>query len=181
MNTAFLLMINGWSGNPALDELMFLAAQWLIFPVFAGLAALMVVQVRRRELRPVLLSAATLVLAFVLGLAAAALHPERRPFQSHDVRLLFEHTLGQSFPSDHATAAFAAALAAVAFLSRRWGFVLLGAAVLIGFARVYAGVHYPGDILASAVVALIAVLLVEVADHLVPIGRSSTRTRARSR
>jgi undecaprenyl-diphosphatase len=48
----------------------------------------------------------------------------------------------------------------LAFLSRRVGFLLLAAAALIGFSRVYVGVHYPADILASLVVAALGVGLV---------------------
>lgn len=179
MNIYLLTTINGWSGNPGLDEVMFLAAKWLIFPVGAVLAVLVVLRLLRRDLRPVLLAGATLAIAFALSLGAAALIPEQRPFQQHSVRLLFEHAAGQSFPSDHATAAFGVALAVFAFLSRPWGTVLLVAAALIGFARVYAGVHYPVDIAGAALVALIAVLLVAAANHLVPITRSAPRTSTR--
>jgi undecaprenyl-diphosphatase len=40
---------------------------------------------------------------------------------------------------------------------RRWGAALLVAAALIGLARIWVGVHYPADILASLVIALAAV------------------------
>ena len=41
------------------------------------------------------------------------------------------------------------------FSSRPIGSALLAVAVLIGFARVYCGVHYPGDILGSLLVSLL--------------------------
>ncbi|MCU1588102.1 MAG: (type 2 phosphatidic acid phosphatase) family protein, partial [Frankiales bacterium] len=82
-----------------------------------------------------------------------------RPFQDHRLHQLIAHNPGQSFPSDHATAAFACAIAALLLLSRRWGVVLLALATAIGVARVAAGVHYPIDVLGSLVVAALGGLL----------------------
>ncbi len=55
-----------------------------------------------------------------------------------------------SFPSGHATVAFACAtVLALAVPRLRWPLYALAA--LIAFSRVYVGVHYPGDVLAGAV------------------------------
>jgi undecaprenyl-diphosphatase len=51
---------------------------------------------------------------------------------------------------------FAIAFGVLIFRSRPAGLALTGLAVLIGFARVRTGVHYPSDILAAAPVAAIA-------------------------
>ena len=60
-----------------------------------------------------------------------------------------------SFPSDHATAAFAIAFG-ILFVTRRTGWLFLAWAVLIGISRVLAGMHFPTDVLAGAVVGLAA-------------------------
>jgi undecaprenyl-diphosphatase len=80
------------------------------------------------------------------------------------------HASGQSFPSDHATAAFGLALATFALLSRRWGAALFVLALLIGFARVYVGIHYPGDIGGGLLAAVIGVGVVAL-----PYRRRTTR------
>jgi undecaprenyl-diphosphatase len=158
VNVELLRTINGWSGNGALDAVMKFAAQDLILLSFAVVAVLCARHLLARQIAPVGMVAAALVVAFGLGLVAAGLHPEARPFTTHPrLRQLIAHEPGQSFPSDHSTAAFALAFATVVFLSHRWGAVLVGAALLIGFSRVYGGVHYPGDILGSMIVAAIAV------------------------
>jgi undecaprenyl-diphosphatase len=159
VNYRIFSAVNGWSGNGVLDGLMKIAAKDLIFLAMLLVGALGIRAWRRRAWMQLAGAATTLAGAFLLGLAAAAVHPEVRPFQRHHVHLVLSHAPGQSFPSDHATAAFALAFAAALFLSRRWGLVLFGVAALIGFARVYDGVHYPGDILGSLVVAATAALL----------------------
>jgi membrane-associated phospholipid phosphatase len=64
-----------------------------------------------------------------------------------------------SFPSGHGTAAAALAASLVVLLwSTRWRWLAVGAGVLfavaVGLSRVYLGVHYPSDILASWSIAI---------------------------
>jgi undecaprenyl-diphosphatase len=60
----------------------------------------------------------------------------------------------QSFPSGHATTAFALATV-LGFLSERWFYPALVLAAVIGVSSVALGVHYPSDVLAGAVVGLL--------------------------
>lgn len=57
-----------------------------------------------------------------------------------------------SFPSGHTCAAFAAACAWRSYLPKRWANTALVCAVLMGFSRLYVGVHFPTDVLAGAVI-----------------------------
>lgn len=162
-NVRLLTTINGWSGNAVPDAIMLFCARYLIFAMFAALALLVVGSLRRRAVRPVALTGVALVAAFGFSLLGAMAHPELRPFQTHPVHLLLAHPGGQSFPSDHATAAFAIALAVLVLLSRRWGAVLLLAATLVAVSRVYAGLHYPGDVLGGAVAGLLGITVAGLA------------------
>lgn len=159
MNYHLFRTINDWSGNGLFDDLMKLIAKDAIFAVFAVFAVLCVYRLREWDPRPVLFSLASLGLTYAFGLLAAALHSEQRPFETHQVHQLIAHDPGQSFPSDHATAAFGVALTVLVFLSRSWGMLLSLVALLIGFSRVYVGLHYPGDVLGGAVVALLGVFI----------------------
>lgn len=64
-----------------------------------------------------------------------------------------------SFPSEHATIAFAFAMA-VFMVYKKFGAVLLVTAAFIGFSRVYVGIHYPFDILGGAFVGILMAYLV---------------------
>ncbi len=58
-----------------------------------------------------------------------------------------------SFPSGHTCAAFAFAAAICAVLPQKWAkAAALIAAALMGWSRLYVGVHFPTDVLAGAVV-----------------------------
>jgi undecaprenyl-diphosphatase len=161
MNYQLFALLNGLAGRAdSLDDVMEFAATWLIFPVFLVAAILAAISLRQRRIRPVAELGAALLLGFAAGQVLSHLNGQLRPFQSHQVHQLIPHDPGVSLPSDHATAAFTIAFAVFAFLSRRWGVVLTVAAVVLGAARVWVGVHYPGDIAAGAVIGLVAVAAV---------------------
>lgn len=159
MNYDLFKDINNLAGNGFVDELMKLSAKYLIFVVFAILAVVCVLRLRQRLIWPVVSTVVALVVAFVAGRIESAVHSESRPFQTHHVHQLIAHANGQSFPSDHATAAFAVALACAVFLSLRIGVLLFVLALLIGFARVYDGIHYPLDIAGGFLAGLVGVLI----------------------
>jgi undecaprenyl-diphosphatase len=176
MNYQIADAINDLSGHSwVADDVMKIAASDLIFVAFAIFAVRMLLVVRDRHWATLVYVGATLVLAFGLGLVAAQVYSEPRPFTAHhDIRQLISHAAGQSFPSDHATASFAIGFAMLVFVSRTWGLVLLSLAVVIGFARVYTGLHYPGDILGSLIVVLLAVGIVQLARRVY--GQASLRS-----
>jgi undecaprenyl-diphosphatase len=108
--------------------------------------------VRARRLLP--LAAVSAGSAALAGAAASALLKEiferlRPPLADPTVTTLVATPSGYSFPSGHATTAFAAA-AAVGMLHPRLRWPLLAVAAVVGFSRVYLGVHWGLDVLAGA-------------------------------
>ncbi len=83
-----------------------------------------------------------------------------RPFSSLGIQPLIDRVLSSSFPSGHAAAFFALALA-VFYYNRRWGWRFLGLALLIGLARIFVGVHWPSDILAGTIIGLGSAFLIK--------------------
>jgi len=150
-------VLNGPAGDHAgWDALMRDVATWSV-PVFIAIVAVwfLVGWVRglpgeRRGALTALIAAGG---ALLVNQVISHLWERARPADAHPghVHLLLSPTGDPSFPSDHAAAAFA--IAAVLVLAhRRLGIAALVLAGLVGVARVYAGAHYPGDILGGAVV-----------------------------
>lgn len=84
-----------------------------------------------------------------------------RPFVAHpgQVHLFIPHVADASFPSDHATAA--AAIAVAILLRRRvwWGVVTLVFTLILMYGRVALGFHYPTDVLGGAALGSAAAIL----------------------
>jgi undecaprenyl-diphosphatase len=82
-----------------------------------------------------------------------------RPYAAHPghAHLLISRSPDPSFPSDHATGAFALALG-IWLYDRTLGAILLMLAAVLAFARVYVGTHYPGDVIAGAVIGIAVAL-----------------------
>lgn len=74
-----------------------------------------------------------------------------RPFATEPVKLLFYRPSVSSFPSIPIAAAFTFATGAF-YANPRIGKMLFILGTLYGLARVYAGVHYPSDILGGAAI-----------------------------
>jgi undecaprenyl-diphosphatase len=74
-----------------------------------------------------------------------------RPFAVEAARLLLPPSPDPSFPSDHATFAFAVA-AGLFLVSKRLGFTALILAALIALSRVYVGEHYVSDVVGGALI-----------------------------
>ena len=101
------------------------------------------------------------VVALLVNAVLGHLWYHARPFADHPKQtlLLVHHGADNSFPSDHASVAFAVAFAVLVF-HRRLGILLLAVAVGIGVDRIFVGVHYPIDVLTSVFVGLAAALVV---------------------
>jgi membrane-associated phospholipid phosphatase len=86
------------------------------------------------------------------------LRPCREPFLIDQVRILVHCGSGHSFPSTHATNhfAFAIIVGLCLYKDNKWPiYALLAAAVLVSFAQVYVGVHYPIDVISGAILGTI--------------------------
>ncbi len=98
----------------------------------------------------------------LLGLGAnqaiSHLYERMRPFVHHAHHLFIARSTDPSFPSDHATGAFAIAMA-VMLRHRRAGWVAFVLAVLISIGRVGAGTHYPSDVIGGALIGTLAALV----------------------
>ncbi len=100
-------------------------------------------------------------LGLLIGKIITEFYDRARPFVAHPgaVHLFAKHGADASFPSDHATASMAIA---VAFLLRRrfgLGALTLVFAAILDFGRVAVGFHYPTDVLGGAAIGALAALV----------------------
>jgi undecaprenyl-diphosphatase len=169
MNNQLLLLINGWAGkNHLLDDVMIFCASYLIYIVFLTALVCVGYMAYKREWRSVIYFFSALIVSYGLLKLASLTNFDHRPFMDHHLTQLVAHAGGKSFPSDHTTVATAIA-AALLFFSpfKKTAWLLVAAACLIGFARVFAGIHYPADIIGGLVTGFVGGALVLVVKKLI--------------
>jgi undecaprenyl-diphosphatase len=104
---------------------------------------------------PFLLVAATSITTSLLNaLLKYAVQRDRPPTVILDPKPLMEVPTTSSFPSGHTSTSFACAYV-ISRLAPRLTIPVFVLAALIGFSRVYVGVHYPLDVVAGAIFGLI--------------------------
>lgn len=93
----------------------------------------------------------------------------------HHLTQLVEHATGKSFPSDHTTVTTAIA-AGFLFVTpfKKLGVAILLSAVVIGFSRIFVGIHYPADIVGGLATGLAGGVLVLIAKRLIERPSNST-------
>lgn len=157
--------VNASAGvNSALDAVMVALAAGAEVGFIALVAAWFVVGVVRRQRNEWLAAMFALLasgLALVVNVAISHAWYRPRPFVDHPrtVHVLLGHVRDASFPSDHVAAALAISIVLLS-AHRRLGIVAIVVAVLVGYARVYVGDHYPTDVLAGALVGTLSALVV---------------------
>lgn len=139
-------------------------AIWLV------IAVILLMRPKTRRCGAAMLTA--LALGLLVGnLALKNLIARPRPFHTYLDILPLDHPGDlYSFPSGHTLASFCAAAACFGYY-RKAGIACGVLAVLIGFSRLYVGVHYPTDVLCGALLGIllgfIAVWIVnQIADHM---------------
>jgi undecaprenyl-diphosphatase len=155
--------VNGLSGSSFSDSLFkFLANDGVYVAVAIVAVAFLFPWSQRRVERRTGAVTGTLAagLALLVAKVLSGVIDRTRPFVAHPkhAHLLIHHGRDAGFPSDHATGTFALAMGVWLF-DRTIGAVLLVLAAAISFARVYVGVHYPGDVVGGALIGIAAALL----------------------
>ena len=135
--------IHGLAGrSSAVDSLMTFLAQDLLYGVVLVFAVLWF---RRDGLCAGLAAGLGAVVAVGVSALIGDIHDAARPFVADHFTPLFAHGNDASFPSDH-LCALGGGAAGAWMSSRLLGGATALLAALVGFARVYAGIHYVADV-----------------------------------
>ena len=160
---------------PRVDTFIVVTAQYVPFLVpLAGLIVWLMLD-RQGKLTLGVRSVIAFALALILIKVFQMAHNDPRPFVVNPaVKPLFPHVADNGFPSDHTTMVVTVSLLVI--LYRRWlGVALLVVSAFVGWARVASHVHHTQDIVAGAVIGIIAVAVGMLAEP--PITRWWTARR----
>ena len=81
-----------------------------------------------------------------------------RPFNNHEVTLLFYEPTDSSFPSN-AIAATTALACGIWIANKRLGSISFGAVLIFGFIRIFSGIHYPIDIFGGLLIGILSTVV----------------------
>jgi undecaprenyl-diphosphatase len=140
--------------------LAFINASEALFVVTLAIVFLFANGARLRAWRRAALAAfLSAGVALAIAKVISELVDRARPFvvDPQGVHLFSGHAPDPGFPSDHATGAFAVAMA-IYLRNRLWGGIALVAALVLAVGRVAIGVHFPSDVLAGAVLGCLVAL-----------------------
>lgn len=161
INTSLFELIHNFSGRSVfLDGLGIFFAEWLPYFLVIGFFLLVLYQNNARR-RFYLFAEATLAIIVSRGIITTTIHffyYSARPFVAYGIAPLIGES-GSSFPSAHAAWFFALAMT-IWYLDRRWGVWYFTLATLMGIARVYAGVHWPIDVVAGAAIGIVSAIFI---------------------
>jgi undecaprenyl-diphosphatase len=153
-------LLNGNWLNPILDHLLPFATDAGNFILPFVVAAIVIVLVGRvRGLRFLVLAVVSVVVADAIGthIFKYSFLRARPCIALADVRLLVGCTTLPSFPSNHAVNASVLATLTSLYMPGLW-LPATALAILVGYSRVYVGVHYPLDVLAGSVLGIVVAL-----------------------
>lgn len=159
LDTELFLALNAGASPSSYVALFAIAVtRFVIFLVPCYIVVLWIRGSRRRRLLAFALALA-LAIAMVISFAIGFIAFRPRPFMVSLGHSLVDHRPNASFPSNHALA-FAVG-AAVLALVRQYRMACLAAVIgaLVGWSRVYVGVHYPSDLFGAIIVAIPAALI----------------------
>jgi undecaprenyl-diphosphatase len=144
--------------SPFWDQLMHaLSGRVIWIPLYLSILIYMGVKYKRKFLIIVLFIILAATLADQTSVLVKNLVQRLRP--CHDPSLqglvhLFNGECGglYSFVSSHATNSFDVALLSLLFIRKRWFSIgIITWAIVIGYTRIYLGVHYPGDVICGSI------------------------------
>lgn len=159
MNTEIFYFFNNLANKSiAFDTLVVFLAGYLRYWMTLGIFMFFIFgKDKKREFKKLFLVAISAFLSrAVLTELIRFIYPHPRPFVDNQVYTLLSHETTSSLPSGDAAFFFALATAVYFFINKRWSAVFFIGAILISITRVIAGIHWPADILAGAVVGILS-------------------------
>lgn len=156
MDYKIFTFINNLAGqNAILDKIGAFLAVYFFYVIIAGALAFGIYWIFKNKSWKVLwqlVASAILSRLIIAEFLKRALN-RPRPFLTHSVNLLIARDTDGSFPSGHTTLLFPLA-AIIYFYNKKLGWLFFILSFISCFARIFAGVHYPSDILGGIIIGI---------------------------
>ncbi len=152
--------LNQYAGkNICLDSLAIFFAEYLGYFLVAILILFLLKDTKKYWPMTTMALVAAVLSRFVITEIIRFFWERSRPFVDNTVNLILEHEATSSFPSGHAAFFFAMSTVVYSY-NKKAGTLFIIASFLISLARVFAGVHWPTDIIGGALVGILSGWLV---------------------
>lgn len=147
-----------------MNEIIILSAKYLFVVSILTLIAYGLRQPNNSKKQLALITLFAGALALALAKISGHFIYDARPFVSSHIMPLIAHANDNGFPSDHTL--LTSLIGFVVFIfSKKLGGALLTVALIVGLARVAAGIHHPLDIAGAFIISGIAVALTFVLQN----------------
>jgi len=172
MDTTVAAWLNDLAQHPGLRQAAEAGAKFVVALPVVIVGYLLLRSVWRRDsaaIASLLVAGAGTGVALAANVVATTLWYRPRPYTAlGQVHALVAPNAESSFFSDHTVVVTGCAVAAL-LVSRRWGLAATVAALVVGFARIAVGAHYPSDVAVAALVTAGAIgALLPLRARLVP-------------
>jgi undecaprenyl-diphosphatase len=144
--------------SPFWDQVMHaLSGKIIWIPLYLAILIYMAVKYKRKFLIIVLFIIVAATLADQSSVFLKNIVQRLRPCHDPSLQGLVHLVNGEcgglySFVSSHATNSFDVALLSLLFIRKRWFTIgIITWALVIGYTRIYLGVHYPGDVICGSI------------------------------
>lgn len=160
MNTSIFILINSWAGRWGwLDSVMIFFAEYLMYLMILIVLVYAVWNYRQYRAMAIVSIGFALIARFIVASGIRYFYYHARPYLIiAETNLLLAQKTESSFPSGHTIFVFALATGVYQY-NKKLGMWFYGLACLVGFSRIFVGVHWPYDIVAGAVLGVLVAVI----------------------
>ncbi|MFD2444582.1 undecaprenyl-diphosphatase [Bacillus sp. CGMCC 1.16607] len=138
----------------SLNPIAVFIAEYMLYILCFGVLCYWLSRTNKNRMM-IIQSVLAVILAEILGKISGKFHSHFQPFaELTNVNKLIEHSVDNSFPSDHTIIFFSICFSIL--LVRKEGWLWLLIALFVGISRIWVGVHYPVDVLVGALYGIIS-------------------------
>jgi len=157
LDQLFFLFLNSFH-SPFFDQVMYAISGKVIWiPLYLAILICLGIKYKRKFLIIILFIILAATLADQASVLVKNYVHRLRPCHEPALEGLVHLVRGEcgglySFVSSHATNSFDVALLSLLFIRKRWfSITIVLWALVVGYSRIYLGVHYPGDVICGSI------------------------------